>query len=307
MEKEKPMNVRNGILYLLLLVSGTAFATGNKVDVDTSAGAQSNSSTTIMGSTPSPAIGLPANQGSSPTPLLGQVPPPPYVLFWRLIEETSKFGDIEITGKDDVAQWTMDTKTASVTFAPSPYFLKFKKPSPESTPGRNLSAKFSTKFQGRVNWLGAVMFSSKNGALILPPADKGLVWEALEAVSHESLKRVVVVPVPHGAGVSVGVRSETSNFGISSALGKILSVFIGLGPSFSVQDGTTMPTGTWSQQYLVFEEDPNGIPFAIDLVTPQEVRTGDADTTQMRVQLARELAVKQAEALADAMTKVRQR
>jgi hypothetical protein len=279
----------------------------NRIEVGTDAAATSNSATTIMGASPSPTIGLPVTPQSLPPPLVNQVPPPPYVLFRQLMELTTQFGDTVISGEEDVAQFTSNSDTASVTFATSPQFGRHKKVSTWDTRAVPLSARFTSQFKGKVNWLGTIMVSSKNGIVLLPPADKGFVWKAISTVSAPSLKEVIIVPMPQGYGINVGVKSEGSAFGLSSVVGKLLSVFIGIGPSFSVQDGTTMPTGTWSQQYIVLEEDQGGIPFAIDLVTPQEQKAANnASQPPDRVQLAREMAVKQAEALADAMARLRQ-
>jgi hypothetical protein len=279
----------------------------NRIDVGTDAAATSNSATTIMGAPPSPTIGLPGIPQSLPPPLVNQVQPPPYVLFRQLMDLTTQFGDTVIRGEEDVAQFTSNNEIANVTFATSPQFGRHKNPSTWNSRSVPLSARFTSQFRGKVNWLGTILVSSKNGIVLLPPADKGFVWKAINAVSAPSLKEVIIVPMPQGYGVNVGVKSEGSAFGLSSAVGKLLSVFIGIGPSFSVQDGTTMPTGTWSQQYIVLEEDQDGIPFAIDLVTPQEQKAANnASQPPDRVQLARDMAVKQAEALAEAMARVRQ-
>ncbi len=296
---------KSALFAMLLALSQWSFAGVNQVVTNNEAGARADSSTIINGAPPSPVVGLPSLAGSSPPPLFGQLPPPSYVLFGRLLDITSKFEDVVITGKDDLQQFTLDTKTASATFAPSPQFLRYKKASTAGCSGddsfrvfcpdatHTLAATFKSRYSGNVRWLGTVMVSSKNGAVLIPPADKQFVWEVVRNSSTAKLGSVLIVPVPQGYGVNVGVTNEGSAIGITSTLAKIASIFIGIGPSFSTQSGTTMVTGSWSQQYLVLEEDPNGIPFAIDLVTPPD----DGSAAKRDAELRREVDVARQAAL----------
>lgn len=298
------------LVTLLLLLSGSAFAGDNTTttDIANEAGAVSNSSTIIMGTQPSPTIGFPGLPGSLPPQLLNQQQPPPYVLYSRLLELTSQFGDIVITGKGQLTQQTTEGNNFTVTFAPSPQFIRHKKESSAFGGQKALSATFSFRFSDTVKWLGTVLLSSKNGIVLIPSAGMQVVRDALEAASGPTLTEVVIVPVPHGYGVNVGVTSEGSAGGISSSLAKITSLFLGVGPSWSSQNGTTMPTGTWSQQYIVLERDPNGIPFSIDMVIPPiqpKVATLPVESQVNQVAAARVVAVAQAQSLADALMKAR--
>ncbi len=295
------MRILKTLLLLLCLLSGSAFA-GDHTNVTNDAGAIATSTTTVLGSQPSPAIGLSGLPGSLPPQLLNQLPPPSYLLHGRLLELTAQFGDVVISGAKDAAQVTTDGKVATVTFAPSPQFAKYRA---ETSAGKeHLIARFSSRYAGNVRWLGTVMVSSKPGVVLLPPADRQFVWEALNAASNVSLKEVIIVPVPQGYGVTVGVTSDANAGGLSTSLAKITSLFLGIGPSFSTQSGTTMPTGTWSQQYIVLEEDADGIKFSIDMVTPPPKQAQVADTTGVEVALARKAAAEQAKAIADALERI---
>ena len=268
------------LLALLLGYSQLVAATTNTVTTQNEAGAISNSSTIINGAPASPAVGFPGLAGSTAPPLLQQMPPPPYVLFGRLLDLTTQFGDMEVTGPNDLVQFKLETGVAVATFAPSPRFIRYKKPVPGCGSSDNvfcvldtkpLTARFSAQYKGNVNWLGSVYVSSKPGAVFVPPADKQVVWNIINENSSADLRRVIIVPVPQGYGINVGVTSDGSALGISGTLSKLFSVFVGIGPSLSTQSGTTMVAGTWSQQYLVLEEDKNGMMFSIDLLTTQKV------------------------------------
>lgn len=290
------VNILKTILFLLCLLTGNVFA-GNQTDITTEAGAISNSSTTFMGTPPSPTIGLTNLPNSLPPQLLSQLPAPPYVLYGRLLELTAQFGDIVITGKEELAQITVKEKISTVTFAPSPQFAKYRKTSNLNWSEGNLSARFANTFNDRVNWLGTVIVSSKNGDTLMPTAAMQAVRNAIESSSSANLKEVVIIPIPDGYGVNVGVSSEANAGGLASSLAKITSIFLGIGPSWSTQSGTTMPTATWSQQYIVFEKDANGIPFSIERVTRQEEQKVVTPTAPPvdEVAVAREAARKMAE------------
>ncbi len=231
-----------------------------------------------MGSTPSPTIGLPVVPGSNPTTLIPQLQPSSNTLFGSLMDVTRQFGDIEITGSDQLKQITTDGDLATVTFAPSPQFARHKL-SARGRAGETFSARFPGRYSGMVNWLGTFYIESKPGATFLPTAAMQEVRNALASSSGASLTKVIIIPVPRGYGVNVGVKSENSTGGISAVLSKIVSVFIGVGPVWSTGTASTMPSGTWSQQFIVLEEDANGIPFTVDMVTPpQEARAQPAPT-----------------------------
>ena len=295
-------NLVIALLGALAVAHASAGDVDSNIGVENKAGAYSNSTNNFFGGQ-SPVIGLPGLPQPASPQLLGQLPPPYYLLFRQLSEMTLQFGDMEVGSKEDVAQFTTDGKEASVTFATSPQFGKYRKVANENR--GNLTAKFTARWSGRVNWLGNVIVSSKNGVVMLPPADKGFVWEAIANASSGNLSRVIVVPVPHGFGVNVGIATDGSSFGLSTTFAKLLSIFVGIGPSASMQSGTTMPTGEWAQQYLVFEEDPNGIPFQIDMVTPREPEAKAPPPPSIdHVALARERAVAQAKEIAEQMERM---
>ena len=291
---------------------GGALAGDTKVGVDTDAAALSTSSVTVESGKQAPVVGFPGLAQSSP-PSLFSVNSPSYVLFGRLLDLTAQFGDTVITGKDDVAQITTDGgDIATVTFAPSPHFVKYRG-NGANHDARTLSARFTSRFKGNVEWLGSVIVTSKKGATMVPPQEKGFVWEAIKSASLPNLRDVIVVPVPQGYGVTVGVSHEGSGIGIASSLAKLATLFIGIGPSYTNQSGTTLPTGSWSMQFIVLREvsegDPSGIPFSIDLLTiPDQKGAGTErpNTTADQVTQARETAVRQARELASALEKIRQ-
>ena len=169
-----------------------------------------------------------------------------------------------------------------------------------------MRATFTARFSDKVRWLGTVMVISKPGVTLLPPADKKYVWEAINSSSTKNLSEVIVVPVPKGYGVNVGIASEASGGGLATSIAKITTLFLGIGPSFSSQSGTTMPTGSWSQQYIVLEKDPDGMLFSIDMVTPPKPAVAQPDLAAQRIDEARKTAALEAKAYASALTQIRQ-
>lgn len=284
----------------------TNTAGGNDVTTTTNAAATAITSPIFQGAQASPVIGFPGLPSSAQPQLFPGMPVPSILLFGQLLQVTSQFGDTIISGEHDVTQVTHEGENATVVLATSPAFLRYQGGTDNAD--RTLTARFASKYIGKVTLLGTIQVSSKEGKILLPPADKQYVWKALVNASSPSLKQVLVVPVPNSAGVTIGVRSDGNAVGISGVLSKIASVFLGIGPSYTSQNGSTMPTGIWSQQYLVFEEDEAGIPFSIDMVTPlaqQKAATLPVEPKVDQVAVARTAAIAQAQSLADALAKAR--
>jgi len=222
-----------------------------------------------MGTPPSPTIGLPGLPNTLAPQLLNQLPAPPEVLHGQLLQLMGQVGDMVVTGKGQLEQFTTDGKAATVTFAPSPVFSdKYRRGTEGTFDQGPLTTTFTGRLTKKVNWLGTIMVAAKDGVTLIPPADRGYVWEAIHAASNAKLERVFVVPVPNGYGVNVSIKSEASGGGITGVISKLTQIFLGIGPSYVSQTGRTIIGGYWTQQYLVLEEDPTGMDFSIDLVTP---------------------------------------
>lgn len=284
--------------FLCFVFATTAFAGDQTaIDMQQFSGSQATANPTYNFGGPSAVVGLPQHPMSTPPGIYDRLTVPPYALFGVLDRITAQFGEVEISDERDVAQVARENEDARVVFAPMPAFGALK----SSPAPRPFSAVFTPKLEKRVRLVGSVFFQAKEGRTVLPPADKGHIVALLREVGGH-LGRTYVIAIPQGYGVVVGVQNEGSSIGISSAISHLASVFVGIGPSASSQDGVARPIAAWGQSYLVLVEDEDaGVPFHVELATPEMVGKAQAAEKAALVRAEEsERARVTAEALAEA-------
>jgi hypothetical protein len=164
---------------------------------------------------------------------------------------------------------------AFVSFSPKPRFMSIKyivgdHQKPQSEHDVFPVPTFTKTLNIKGVYLGLIYVSSYAG---VPATDQDL-QNAVSAFSKENLSpyfpksRIYLVNVPDGAGINVGVKTESASTGIFGSIGfPIGSASGGVGASHTENNGDTRYATTLGRQVLVFA-DNGQIPIHLDFRTP---------------------------------------
>ncbi len=172
-----------------------------------------------------------------------------------------------------------DRALAFVSFSPKPDFMRGKYLNGDDVviPDEHDAfwvPKFTKTLDINGEYLGLVYVTSRPGV----PATNQDLQNAVIAFTHENIsvyfpgKKLYLVNVPNGAGINVGVSTESTSKGVFAS---IASLFGGggasgaLGASYTKNDGDTRYATTFGRQILVFI-DGGIVPIHIDFTEPKK-------------------------------------